>query len=402
MGTTLDMDAVRERLSQITGGEYVALNGDCIAVSPADTEQVASVLRFANGERLVVEVCGAGTKRGWGEAVRPAIMLDTSRMNTVLEHTWQDLTCTVEAGCTWQAMQATLMQHGQFVALNPLWPEQAAIGGILATNDSGSLRLKYGSLRDLVIGVTLVLADGTIARSGGKVVKNVAGYDLHKLMIGAYGTLGVITEITFRLHAIPRCTKTFRISSLEPEALGELLVALLDSQLNMQAVQLRSVGSSFSLDVQLAALPEVIEHQAKTLDKMATGLRVELAESSDEVWNARQGLFEGKSSFVVKGTMVATRIAKTAAAIHRLGGQSVTQASGVIIASIPNDQEVGLLAVRCGLEEDGGSLTILQNTPAGSVDRWGRLPDSFDLMRRIKDQFDPNGILNPGRFLGGI
>jgi glycolate oxidase FAD binding subunit len=101
-------------------------------------------------------------------------------------------------------MQQSLAKHGQFVALDPLSPDRATIGGIAATNDSGSLRLRYGSLRDLIIGMTIVLADGTIARSGGKVVKNVAGYDLHKLMIGAFGTLGIITEITFHLHSIPK------------------------------------------------------------------------------------------------------------------------------------------------------------------------------------------------------
>ncbi len=129
-----------------------------------------------------------------------------ARFDRVLEHTWQDLTCTVQAGCTWQSLQDALAQHGQFVALDPLWPERATVGGIIASNDSGSLRLRYGSLRDLVIGMTVVLADGTVAQVGGKVVKNVAGYDLHKLLIGAFGTLGVITEVTFRLHAIPRHT----------------------------------------------------------------------------------------------------------------------------------------------------------------------------------------------------
>ena len=113
-------------------------------------------------------------------------------MNALREHAWQDMTCTVEAGCTWAAMQAELARHGQMVALDPLWPERATVGGIVATNDSGALRLKYGGLRDLIIGMTVVLADGTIAKSGGKVVKNVAGYDLHKLMTGSFGTLGVI------------------------------------------------------------------------------------------------------------------------------------------------------------------------------------------------------------------
>lgn len=402
MNSTLDIDVVSEHLAQIVGSGHVTRHGTCLAARPANTEEVSALLKFANARRLVVEVSGAGTKRAWGNAVRPSILLETGRMNSVREHTWQDLTCTVEAGCSWQLMQKTLARHGQFVALDPLWPDTASIGGILATNDSGSLRLKYGSLRDLVIGVTLVLADGTIARSGGKVVKNVAGYDLHKLMIGAYGTLGVITEITFRLHAIPRHLRTFSFLSPVPEPLGQLLLSLIDCHLNAQAIQLRSTENSFSLDVQLAALPEVIEEQANNLYAMAKAVGVEPADSPDEVWSARQSLFEGAPGFVVKGTMVPTRIAATAAAIHRLGGYSVTQASGVMVARVPSDQEAGLVTLRCGLEQDGGSLTILQESSENSVDRWGKLPDSIDLMRRIKSQFDPDGILNPGRFLGGI
>ena len=130
------------------------------------------------------------------------------------------MTCTVEAGCCWESMQSELKRHGQMVALDPLWPDRATVGGIVACNDSGALRLKFGGLRDLIIGMTIVLADGTIAKTGGKVVKNVAGYDLHKLMTGSFGTLGVIAEVNFRLHPVEEHVRTWTADGARREACG--------------------------------------------------------------------------------------------------------------------------------------------------------------------------------------
>ncbi len=163
--------------------------------------QIAEVLRFANAQWLSGDA-GRAAGPNWAGAIPVAADIELSliRLNALREHAWQDMTCSVEAGCTWGALQAELSQHGQMIALDPLWPERATVGGIVATNDGGALRLKYGGLRDLIIGMTVVLADGTVAKTGGKVVKNVAGYDLHKLMTGSFGTLGVITEVNFRLH----------------------------------------------------------------------------------------------------------------------------------------------------------------------------------------------------------
>ena len=230
-------------------------------LSPNKVEEISAIARYANANKLAIEITGAGTKRTWGNPVTADLLLDTTHFTGVLSHSWQDLTATVAAGTPWSAMQQVLAHHNQQVALDPLWPETATVGGIIATNDSGALRLKYGSLRDLIIGMTIVLADGTIAKSGGKVVKNVAGYDLHKLMTGAFGTLGIITEVTFRLHPIPAQTKTWTISSRNPEPVGELMMKVLDSQLTPQAMQLRASSVGFSLDVELATLPEVLTMQ---------------------------------------------------------------------------------------------------------------------------------------------
>ena len=154
-------------LAAVIGAEHLLSSGGTIFVAPGNTEEVAAVLRLANENDCSVGAWGGGTKQGWGYPVAPALVLEMHRLNVLREHTWQDMTCSVEAGCTWASLQSTLGQHGQFVALDPLWPERATVGGIVATNDSGALRLKYGGLRDLIIGMTIVLADGTVAKTGG-------------------------------------------------------------------------------------------------------------------------------------------------------------------------------------------------------------------------------------------
>jgi len=148
-------------------------------VEPGDEQELAVVLKLANDEGLAVIPRGGGTKLGWGNPPKRAdVVLSTTRLNRVIEHAWADLTVTVEAGCTIQNLQDALARQGQRLALDPLWPQHATVGGVLATNDSGALRLRFGALRDLIIGVTLALPDGTLAKSGCKVVQNVAGYDL--------------------------------------------------------------------------------------------------------------------------------------------------------------------------------------------------------------------------------
>src|SRR5690348_1169258 len=246
--TAID-STIREKFIGILGTEglHLATPADSVygvqaqfILEPATESQLADALRLANESKLAVIPRGGGTKLGWGSPpARADIILSTMRLNHVLEHAWADLTVTVEAGCTFQRLQETLAQHGQRLALDPLWPEKATVGGILSTNDSGVLRLRFGSLRDLIIGVTIALPDGTLASSGGKVVKNVAGYDLPKLVTGAFGTLGVITRAVFRVHPLLRNTRTLSVSFVELEKMQRFLLAVQDSQLAHSALQAR-------------------------------------------------------------------------------------------------------------------------------------------------------------------
>ena len=387
-------------LAAIVGTEYVRGLGGAVAVAPGNAEEIAAVLRLAQENHLAVVECGGGTKQGWGYPVAPALVLEMHRLNTLREHTWQDMTCTVEAGCTWAAMQSGLAQHGQFVAVDPLWPDKATVGGIVATNDSGTLRQRYGGLRDLVIGMTIVLADGTIAHTGGKVVKNVAGYDLHKLMIGAFGTLGVVTSVNFRLHSIPRCAQSFTVSATSVEPVGRVMLAMLHAQLSTVAIQLRGGADGFDLDIQLASLPEVLESQAGALGVLAQGEGIRLRAAADEAWNARQRQLD--ADVVCKGTMLPSEIARFAERVRGLGGESVTQAGGIMIAGFPVAAAGQLMELRRELEEGGGSLMVLKQPEETRLDCWGTLPDSLPLMREIKRRFDPERVLNPGRFLGQI
>lgn len=389
-------------LAAVVGPAHVSVVDHTIAVAPENTEQVASVLQFSNENGLSVSTVGSGTKQRWGNPVDSQIILHTRRLNALLEHTWQDMTCTVQAGCTWSSMQASLAQHGQFVALDPLWPDRASVGGITATNDSGALRLKYGSLRDLIIGMTIVLADGTIARSGGKVVKNVAGYDLHKLMIGAFGTLGLMTEITFRLHSLPVDLESFTITSPAVESLGSLMLQLLDSHLNLQSMQLRTMGDIFGLDIQLSALPEVLEDQTRLLSAIAHKAQLSIQEASAESWDNRLVPFTWADAFTIKATMLPSDIPKFTSMIHNLGGSAVTQATGIMTASLPVAVEQQLPQLRQQFIDAQGSLTVLQQPVSTNVDLWGPMPNSFPLIQKIKQHFDPNRTLNPGRFFGGI
>jgi glycolate oxidase FAD binding subunit len=369
-------------------------------VSPQSTEQVAEILRHANENRVAVEIVATGTKRGWGNPVAAALLLDMTELSGVREHSWQDLTATVAAGTRWSIMQAALAAHGQRVALDPLWPETATVGGIIATNDSGSLRLRYGSLRDLIIGMTVVLADGTVAKSGGKVVKNVAGYDLHKLMTGAFGTLGVVTEVTFRLHPLPKSSATWTISSNDIRALDRIRHELADSTMSIESLQIRRGADTFSLDVKFVTLPDALDDHARRLHALASPLSVSLGE--DSVWLSRESMFDPKKA-TVKVAISATQIAQLLKDVEIIGGSCVAQQSGTVTASLEPDA-AQIAALREKVEAIGGSLTVL-NWPEGAAprpDEWGTASNALPLMREIKRQFDPNGILNPGRFLGGI
>ena len=400
-----EADGIGEVLRTIVGENHVRLatEADAVAgvlplvvVEPADERETASVLRCANQAGLSVIPRGGGTKLDWGNPPSQAdLVVSLRRQNKILEHAWADLTVTVQAGCTVADLQTALAQHGQRLAVDPLWPEQATIGGTLATNDSGALRLGFGSLRDLIIGVTLVLADGTVASSGGKVVKNVAGYDLPKLATGSFGTLGVITRAVFRLHPAPRNSRTLTITAADGGAMQRIVLSILNAQIVPVAVQ-TTLGNE--IDILLEGTWDGIAAQQAEITKIAA-----VRENSSDVWSARQDLCTAASEgTLVKLSVLPSRIAAAWETLRRFGTgpcPAVVQATGVGYARFQGN----LQALREAIQQDGGSLVILGPCLGrGGLDAWGIASDALPLMRAVKQQFDPKGTLSPQRFVGGI
>ena len=409
---------------EIVAAKYVrtAAASDAVAgvqpslvVEPGSELELAKVLKLANAAGLAAIPRGGGTKLEWGN--RPAradVILTTARLHGVIEHAWADLTVSAEAGCTIGKLQETLAKHGQRLALDVLWPERATVGGVLSTNDSGALRLRFGSLRDLVIGVTLALADGTVASSGGKVVKNVAGYDLPKLVTGALGTLGVITRAIFRLHPLPRETRTISCVTGDARQAQRLVFEIQNSKLAHSALQV-CCGTEMQprVDILFEGTEAGLTAQVEQVKSM---LGAGFNEASRDVWNARQEICsagkKGETEFAfAKFATLPAQMAETIEMIARLSAvglrwQVVAQATGIGWVRLEGEAPViesVLRELRAGLERGGGSLVVAHRAAGMSAfDAWGNAGDALLLMSAVKRRFDPWGALNPGRFVGGI
>src|SRR5258708_5282876 len=338
--------ALREKFIALAGSGHArsATAADAVAgvqpklvIEPGTEQELAEILRLSNDAGLAVIPRGGGTKLGGGNSpARADLIVLTSRLSTIIEHAWADPTASVAAVCTIQKLQATLAQRGQRLELDPLWPRKATIGGVLSTNDGGALRLRFGALRDLIIGVTIALPDGTLASSGGKVVKNVAGYDLPKLVTGAFGTLGVITRAIFRLHPLPRAAKTFSFAAENFLAMQQCILAIQDSQLAHTSLQIRcAAGELPTADILFEATDAGLAAQESQLRKLLGSAHVE--QSSGNIWNARQDLWNSSTNttLMAKINLLPTDIAKTLDSLkaicdsRKVNWQLALQATGI-------------------------------------------------------------------------
>jgi glycolate oxidase FAD binding subunit len=363
--------------------------------------EVVDVLRGAAADGLSVVPVGSGSKTSW--AAPPSscdVLLDTTGLDRVVEHVAGDLIVVAEAGMRLADLQSALGGAGQLLGLDPPEPG-ATLGGIVSANASGPRRLRYGTVRDLLIGTTVVLADGTVASSGGKVVKNVAGYDLGKLYTGAHGTLGVVVSTTWRLHPVPPARSVVLLDLPEAADAGPLVARLTRSTLTPTAVELLATAHGpGQLVVVFESISESVRAQAETARSLLGG-----GSAVDEVpesFGTRPG---GPEDVLLRLAHLRTALPQVLAALPAGAQLTASAATGVTYAAVPAAAAAELLPeLRAAIAPYDGSAVVLR-APDGvrdALDHWGPVGDALALMTRVKDRFDPERRLSPGRFVGGL
>ncbi len=401
------------------------------AVFPATVEEVSAVLALANDASLPVTPWGGGTALGLGAPpAKTGIVLGLRRMHRLLEHEPGDLTATIEAGMTIRDLQTALRARGQWLSLDPPDADAATLGGVLSANASGPRRHLYGTARDLLIGVTVVCADGAVVHGGGKVVKNVAGYDLPKLFVGAFGTLGVIVEATVKLRPKPdtEILVAARFDGLKDCGLAvravmasDLIPSAIDVVDGDAAAAIGLAGDRPALMVGFDGLPEQIQWQRAELARLVaeTG-GGDVTDLPDETWTklavAARGAFAAPVALMrlsVLPARVAEVMERAATAARAAGLRSAFSAHagvGAVTGALAGGG-AAVERVASALREwrdaanAAGGHAVLEGAPLAVkelVSVWDQPGAAFRIMQRIKAQLDPKGILNPGRFVGGI
>jgi glycolate oxidase FAD binding subunit len=396
--------------------------------APSSTEEASALLRAAADLGLTVVPRGSGHRMHWGSPPSSCdLIVDTRRLDQVVEHAAGDQVLRVQAGVTLDDLAKAVASAGQRLALDP--PTGGSVGGVLATNVSGSLRYRYGAPRDLLIGITVVRADGTVARSGGKVVKNVAGYDLGKLFAGSYGTLGLITDATFRLHPLPEQSSWLTVDKADPESAAQAARVIADSPLAPSAIEL-----SWPAADQPVAVSVLLEGDEPSvtdrLDRMRSLLDLEVADVGAAVRPSRLAgppaggrelannggtvirvaFWTGQLAKVLKAIRTAAVANELDPAIAGSAGSGVLSvnvagdAAADAVARLVTELRAGLASLSAGSVVPSTASAVVLDAPPDvrdAVDLWGPVP-SVELMRAVKDQFDPQRRMAPGRLAGGI
>jgi glycolate oxidase FAD binding subunit len=411
--------------SLVEACERVRLAGQADAVggvqpsfvaSPASTTQASSLLRAAADLGIAVLPRGTGSKLAWGNPPERAdLVVETTGMDRVVEHAAGDLVASVEAGLGLDRLAEVLKTAGQRLALDPPSFGQSGrgtVGGVLASGVAGPLRLRYGTGAGLLIGITVVRADGTVAKSGGKVVKNVAGYDLGKLFAGSRGTLGLITEATFRLHPEPAATTYVTAPCAEPDECARLLATALQAPVAPVAAEIDWPSPDAPITLGIA-----IEGDQASVAKRAA-LLAGLPSDDPPLWWG-SGPAAQQDGTVLQVAFWAGEVAKTLTAIRacaeraRLAPAIGGSAAGTLHVALTADADAGQVArlitsLRSALGHGNGqparASVVVQHAPTAVtelVDPFGPVA-ALDLMRAVKHRFDPERMMSPGRFVGGL
>jgi glycolate oxidase FAD binding subunit len=385
---------------------------------PADAQDAARGLRQCDLVPAPVMVWGGGTQMRLGSVPRGYdIAFSTEGMTRLLEYEPADLTCRVEAGMRLSELQGALAAHGQRLPLDPPHPERATVGGMVAANANGLSRARYGTVRDWVIGIAVAYPSGKVARAGGKVVKNVAGYDLMKLHIGALGTLGVVVEVNFKIQTRPEAQATVlghfdgalpaigATARLAREYLAPSAAIVIDRHV------LWACGLTADWRWTLALRLEGYAREVAAARDLASrvvreaGGRVEGQDIPAAFWDAARDWSAPPDEVVLLRLITpVVGLPGVMAAVPADAQALIQPPSGIVDLRVPAATAAAALTGLRGAAGAEGQVVVLSAPPSvkPSLDVWGPPPPGFPIMRALKQALDPNGILNPGRFVGGI
>jgi len=374
---------------------------------PADANELASTLQAASRDKQITVLRGGGTKLGWG---RPAAAIDlvvsTAKLNTLLVHRHGDMTATAHAGVSLAQFNRELARHGQWLPIDSAF-DAATIGGIVATNDSGPVRHRYGTPRDLLIGVTLALTDGRIVKAGGHVVKNVAGYDLGKLASGSFGTLAAIVDATFKLLPIPQASATLDASYDDGEVLARDVMQVSTSQLEPMAFDVMLDGGQYRLRLLFASSPEAVSAQIESAQRLLSKpSTVVTGDPEMDLWTDQVRSPWAGTGAVIRFGWLPAKLEEITTLMH-----DVQQIAGSIVMCGRVGMGAGLMRVDGDVRAQAalverlrssvwvGNVAVLRASHdlKQHVDVWGPASSAADAVRALKGMFDPAGILNAGR-----
>jgi len=376
-------------------------------VEPADANELAATLQAASRDTHVTVLRGGGTKLGWGRVPSSIdLVVSTAKLNTLLVHRHGDMTATAHAGMSLAQLNRELARHGQWLPIDTAF-DAATIGGVIATNDSGPVRHRFGTPRDLLIGVTLALTDGRIVKAGGHVVKNVAGYDLGKLASGSFGTLGAIVDATFKLLPIPQASATLDASYDDGEVLARDVMQVATSQLEPMAFDVMLDGGRYRLRLLFASSPAAVNSQVESAGRLlSTPSTIVTGDPEMDVWTDQVRSPWAGSGAVIRFGWLPAKLAEVTTLMH-----DMQQIAGSVVMAGRVGTGAGLMRVDGDVRTQAavverlrssvwvGNVAVLRATPElkRHVDVWGPASSAADAVRALKSMFDPAGILNAGR-----